>query len=209
MYIHYIYTWYNMDIYIYTYRSHIVQDVANAEHTSGGECWKNSGHKDKSPHGRRPPHIIWAANIFIIWLHSCFLRWPRIAFVALASYIVLYFRSGWDQETMFLQSPCMWGLHKGRHIGHFWNLHMGQHAHVHLQSTQDCSTRFREWLIQKILNQLGLQGQTRTIQHHDHRFHYYWHYREAAAEGRGPPVVSIIVESMVMVLDCPCLALEA
>jgi len=30
----------------------------------------------------------------------------------------------------------------------------------------------------------------------------------AAAFGRGPPV-SIILESMVMVLDCPCLALEA
>jgi len=27
--------------------------------------------------------------------------------------------------------------------------------------------------------------------------------------GRGLPVVSIILESMVMVLDCPCLALEA
>ena len=31
----------------------------------------------------------------------------------------------------------------------------------------------------------------------------------ATAFGRGPPVVSIILESMVMVLDCPCLALEA
>jgi len=31
----------------------------------------------------------------------------------------------------------------------------------------------------------------------------------AAAEGRGPPVLSIALESMVMVLDCPYLALEA
>ena len=34
-------------------------------------------------------------------------------------------------------------------------------------------------------------------------------HRGAAAEGRGPPVLSIALESMVMVLDCPCLALEA
>jgi len=31
----------------------------------------------------------------------------------------------------------------------------------------------------------------------------------AAAEDRGPPVLSIVLESMVMVLDCPCLASEA
>ena len=31
----------------------------------------------------------------------------------------------------------------------------------------------------------------------------------AAAEGRGPLVLSIALESMVMVFDCPCLALEA
>jgi len=33
--------------------------------------------------------------------------------------------------------------------------------------------------------------------------------RGAAAFGRGLPVVSIILEYMGMVLDCPCLALEA
>ena len=38
---------------------------------------------------------------------------------------------------------------------------------------------------------------------------FHQHHRGAAAEGRGPPVLSIALESMVMVLDCPCLALEA
>jgi len=36
-----------------------------------------------------------------------------------------------------------------------------------------------------------------------------WARRGAAAEGRGPPVLSIALEYMGMVLDFPCLALEA
>jgi len=50
------------------------------------------------------------------------------------------------------------------------------------------------------------QGQSRN---HDHRFHCNGQNRGAAAVSRGPPVVSIILESIVMVLNCPCLALEA
>jgi len=93
---------------------HKKADKTTAENTTWAKSRKSNIGQKQQIHadwwhhvvwgGRRPPHIMWPASTFSIFLRMYFLLLPHIVFSVLAC-IDLYFWADRGQKSMFFQIP--------------------------------------------------------------------------------------------------------